>query len=159
MTKVIGLEGITFREIPNWDRETLGIWAWYLSEYSWGWDYPLRPITEIPRAFYTMAAFAENGEKFVGAASLNLYASPDEQDNGEPWWAGVVVHPDYRMRGIASKFHETCLEHARGKFPRLLASTEKSYMYDFLQNRGWRMLRNNTLNEGGEPTIVYELNL
>jgi len=150
--------GIEFRSICAWDRETYGTWAWFLSEFSWGWGYPLPPITEIHKAFYAIGAFALNGEKFVGAASLNLHASPDEQNNGEPWFAGLVVHPDYWFRGIAHELHEWCRERAYIEgFPRLLASTEKPYMHGILRNRGWVMLRNNTLNEGGEPTTVYEL--
>jgi len=150
--------GIDFRPIATWDRETYGVWAWLLSEYSWGWTYPLRPIVEINRAHFTIGAFALNGEKFVGAASLNLYASPDGQNEGEPWFAGLVVHPDYWFRGIGHELHEWCRERAYiEQFQRILASTEKPYMHGFLRNRGWRMLRNDTMNEGGEPTTVYEL--
>jgi GNAT superfamily N-acetyltransferase len=139
------------------DLVTLGVWAYFLSKYSWGWDHPVRPISEIVKADYVVGAFA--GNQPVGFACVNRLASPDHQDNGEMWFAGWVVVPEFRNRGIGSQLYDECLKYWKspernGKF---LLSTRNKQLVNAFQRKGWRILRDNALNEKGEPTTIFEL--
>ncbi len=148
---------IAIRSIEPTDLATLGVWAYFLSKYSWGWDYPLQPINEIRKADYVVGAFALNEP--AGFASVNRLASPDGRDNGQMWFSGWVVAPEFRNRRIGAQLYEQCLRYmiSPERQQRMLLSTENASLTEVFLRRGWKILRDNTLNESGKPTTIFEL--
>lgn len=148
---------INIRTVEPTDLVTLGVWAYFLSKHSWGWDYPIQPISEIRKADFIVGAF--NGNEPVGFACVNRLASPDGIDNGQMWLSAWVVVPEWRKRGIGRTLFDKCLRYMESpaREERMLLSTENTEIMDFFLTKGWTLLRDNTLNESGAPTAIFEL--
>jgi len=149
--------GVSFREISPTDLVTLGIWHYFLHEFSWEWRYTkvVRAIDELRKADYLFGSFAEDGEKFVGGACINRMACPDLVDNGQQWLADFVVHPDYRKSVIAYVQYEACMRFAKSKPERIMMSMENQDVRRIMPNLGWTVVREST-NEIGDPTTIIE---
>ncbi len=148
MIKDIGLETVS----PD-DAETLRQCAALVTEHSWGKEFPLQPFDEALRAEYHVCA--RTGGRVVGYANVNRFASPDGKDNGEMWFAQVVVDPAHRQRSILTEMYEKCLAHMQTKSGRILAGTDNPIMEKFFAARGWKHLRH-TLDEAGDPCHILE---
>lgn len=147
---------IKFAEVIVSDEKILQAAAELLSEYSWGMDYPVSPISELHRAEYCTGAFA--ADELVGFAGMSRFASPDNVDNGELWFGFAVVKPEFRQQGIYSRLYDSCLIYMN-KIPlRKLACTDNPIMEKFLQSHGWQQIRT-TKDEAGDDCIVYEYKL
>lgn len=97
----------------------------------------------------------DHGE-WIGTASLweeDLEKRPDLT----PWVAGVYVKEEYRGKGIATKLISEVLEMAKKLgYKKIYLHTEKATgLYEKL---GWTKLEE-SINDQGEPTIVYYLNI
>lgn len=147
------IQDIEIKTIPPDDAETLRQCASLVTEHSWGPDFPLQPFDEALRAEYHVCA-RTNGA-VVGYANVNRFASPDGKDNGEMWFAQVVVDPKNRQRGILTEMYEKCLAHMQENSGRILAGTDNPIMEKFFVAHGWQHLRN-TLDEAGDPCHILE---
>ena len=144
---------IEIKTIPPNDAETLRQCAALVTEHSWGKEFPLQPFDEALRAEYHICVRAD--VKVVGYANVNRFASPDGKDNGEMWFAQVVVDPCHRQRGILTAMHQNCFVYMQSKSGRILAGTDNPIMEKFFAAHGWQHLRN-TLDEAGDPCHILE---
>ena len=136
------------------DETTLSMACFLVSEYSWGYDYPVDPVKEIRKAEYRIGAFAD--EKLVGFSAVSRHASPDHQDNGELWFSYAVVAPEFRGRGIFTSLYDSCLAYAKTVPGRFLSCTDNPIVERFLLAQGWHVSRS-TLDESDRSSTVFEL--
>ena len=148
---------VAVRSVNPTDLVTVGVWAYFLSKYSWGWSYPVEPISEVRKADYIVGAYV--GHEPAGFACVNRLASPDGKDNGQMWLSGWVVAPEFRNRGLGGRLLDECLKYMKStdRTERMLLSTENTQIFDVFTRRGWKIIRNDTLNEAGDPTTIFEL--
>ncbi len=144
---------VQFREVPVSDTETLKEMAELMTKYSWGEEYPVSPMNELEHADYLIGAY--EGDALAGFAAINRIASPDEQGNGEWWFADVVVKPEYRELGIYTKLYEQRMDWLRDKPGRIFTCTEVPVIDEFVLARGWIKNRD-TKDEEGNDCRVYE---
>lgn len=128
-----------------------------IREYSWGVEYPVDPWDELRQADYIAGCFS--GEYLVGCASITRVASPDGIGNDVPWFANVVVLPEYRKQGIMKKLYENCLEYCRATSEKkILTCTNNPVMEKFFENQGWQLDRITKDESGGECNVfVYRI--
>lgn len=100
---------IKLKEISTSKVETLEEAASLVSRYSWGYDYPVKPINEIQKAEQCVGAYINN--QLVGFATLGRSFSPDGRDNQELWLAHAVVIPAFRGQGIFKKLYSKLIKH------------------------------------------------
>jgi hypothetical protein len=85
---------VEVKEITSSDEQFFTEAARLVSKYSWGENYPIRPIDEIRSAEYRVGAL--RGNRLIGFGSVGRTFSPDAVDNGELWIAHAVVDPTFR---------------------------------------------------------------
>ena len=162
MVSVVKVAGISIRPIDITDRVLIAYWAAMLSEYSWGWDYPVKPWDEIIKAEYIAGAFAQDvlgSEHLVGAACINRNANNDGKGNRDMWFSGWVVLPRFRRKGVGRALHDQCVAYGVKQKGPIRASSETEYMdLFFASGSGWVITETRTTarNEDGKPMMLYE---
>lgn len=103
---------------------------------------------------FILVAIDDNS--WVGTASL-WEKDLDKRPDLTPWIAGVYVKEEYRGKGIATKLISKVLEMSKklGYKTIYLHTEEAMGLYEKL---GWSKLEE-SINDQGEPTTVYYLNL
>lgn len=71
-----------------------------------------KPAYIISKMAQGNAVIALNGEKFVGFCYIEAWSHGKFVAN-----SGLIVHPDYRGKGIAKQIKKKIFEHSRTKFP------------------------------------------
>ena len=143
---------VIIEEIFFSDKEMLSQAAGLVSEYSWGRDYPVSPLTEIERAEYCIGAFV-NGQ-LIGFSSVGFAYSPDGADDDQVWFGHGVVVPAFRKQGIFRKMYEKQMAYAKGKFSCVFACSSNPVVQQFLAANGWEEVRE-TNDEKGDSLIVF----
>ncbi|TSC83229.1 MAG: hypothetical protein G01um101419_139 [Parcubacteria group bacterium Gr01-1014_19] len=146
-------ESVEIVEVPTSDEGTLEAAALLITEYSWGKDYPITPLDELRKSEYCVGAYS--GDKLVGFAAINRFASPDGIDSGELWLGYAVVIPEFRERGIYQKLYSHQMTYAEKESGRILSCTNNPIIAKFLLGKGWKEIRK-TKDEGGEYCSVFE---
>ena len=141
------------REIDLSDSMMLDKVSFFISEHSWGHDYPVKPSEEHEKAEYCVGVY--NNDELVGIGIINRFSSPDGKDNGELWLADAVVLPEFRGRGIYRKLYDTRMQYALQQPRRILSCTDNPIMEKFFLKNGWFLLRE-TLDEEGGRCLVFE---
>ena len=144
---------IEFREISRNDEPTTKEIARLITKYSWFEGYPIDPYDEVKEAEYIIGAYA--GERLVGFAMTTRHASPDQEGNGELWFADTVVLPEFRRRGILKEVYQRAMAYLLTQPGRIFSCTEGALMHDFFLARGWKKIRD-TKDESGGACGVYE---
>lgn len=143
-----------YRNITKNETTILNTAASLVSKYSWGSEYPLNPIDEIKNAEYCIGAFNEN--RLVGFASVGYGFSPDKKDDEKLWLAHAVVEPAFRKQGVFKKLYEMQINYSTSKKDAILTCTDNPIVEIFLQNHGWKKVRD-TQDESGSRTTVFSL--
>ncbi len=141
------------KEIKLSETELLNEAAELVSKYSWGYEYPVKPIDEILSSGYRIGAFITN--QFVGFGTVGRAFSPDNLDNGELWIAHAVVIPEFRQQGIFRKIYKAQLAYARSQSGCILSCTDNPIVVKFFLENGWRELRK-TIDESSKASTVFE---
>ncbi len=144
---------IEFREISTGDEATCTEIAGLITKYSWFAGYPVDPYNEVKEAEYIIGAYA--GERLVGFATVTRNASPDQEGNGELWFADTVVLLEFRRRGVLKEVYQRAMTYLLAQPGRIFSCTETAVMSDFLIARGWKKVRD-TKDESGGECEVYE---
>ncbi len=140
-------------EIHYSDKKLLKKAANLVSEYSWGSDYPVRPIDEIRVAEYCVGALEQN--QLVGFGSVGRTFSPDALDNNELWLAHAVVDPEFRNRGVFKRIYDMQMLYAITQPGRILSCTDNPIVSNFFLKNGWKQIRE-TVDEAGDKSMVFE---
>ncbi len=114
MTEEIEIRSISLSDTGLVERAAALVW-----EHSWGPDYPIHPIKEMRESEYHVGAFVDT--ELVGYSGINRLGSPDRLDQGEMWYAHVLVLPRYRRQGIRKRLYDPCLAYALNQSGRILA--------------------------------------
>ena len=122
-------------------------------EYSWGQDYPIEPIDDLTTSIQVFGALVDG--KLIGTAYVHKSASPDGLDNNNLWLGGLVVHPNYRRKGIAKTLLRKQTRFAENKRGRVLTCSDNEKVCNLLESLNWKLLRI-TYDEGGNLCRVYE---
>ncbi len=147
-----GLE-IEIKEISASHEDIITRAAELVSKYSWGIDYPVKPIDEIREAEYLIGAF--KNDQLIGFGSVGRAFSPDGTDDSELWLAHAVIVPEYRRIGIFNKIYEMQMSYAKSRSGRILSCTDNPIVEKFFLANGWKKIRD-TKDEAGEPSTVFE---
>jgi GNAT superfamily N-acetyltransferase len=146
-------EQLDSREVGPTDEALLIDAASLVSRYSWGEDYPVRPIDEIRSAEYRIGVF--ESDRLVGFGSVGRALSPDALDNEALWLAHVVVAPEFRNRGIFKTIYKHQLSYATSQAGRVLSCTDNPIVAEFYLKNGWKKIRE-TVDEAGGRSVVLE---
>ena len=144
---------IEIREILSSDETILAKAAELITKYSWGPDYPIKPIDEIRRTEYSIGAF--RNDQLVGFGSVGRDFSPDGIDNSELWIAHAVIIPEYRRIGIFNKIYEMQMSYAKSQQGRILSCTDNPIVEKFFLANDWKKIRE-AKDEAGGLSIVFE---
>ncbi|MEK6840513.1 MAG: GNAT family N-acetyltransferase [Nanoarchaeota archaeon] len=145
--------GIKIKEINISDRLTLKKASFLISEYSWGNNYPIKPIDELSKAEYCAGAYSN--KKLVGFAAISRFASPDGKDNGKLWLGYSIVIPEFRRQGIFQKLYDFRMKWAKEKLEPLFTCTDNPIIERFLLSHEWHLIRE-TRDESGAVCNVFE---
>ncbi len=145
--------GIKIKEIDILDILTLEKASFLISKYSWGNNYPIKPIDEVSKAEYCIGAY--NNNELIGFAAVSRFGSPDGKDNGKLWLGYAVVIPEFRRHSIFQKLYGARMNWAREKSEPLFACTDNPIIKKFLLSRGWNLLRK-TRDESNAPCLVFK---
>ena len=145
--------GIEIKEIDISDRSTLEKASFLISEYSWGNNYPIKPIDEVSKAEYCVGAY--NNNELIGFAAVSRFGSPDGKDNDKLWLGYAVVIPKFRQQGIFQKLYNTIIKLVKEKPIHILACTDNPVIEKFLLSRGWHLIRE-TRDESNAVCHVFE---
>lgn len=135
------------------DESMLKIASSMISKYSWGVDYPIKPLDEISKAEFCAGAYASGS--LLGFAGVSRRSSPDGMNNGELWFGYAVVLPEFRRQGIFQKLYDTCMTYMRSVPGRMLSCTDNLHIKQFLLTHGWHVIRQ-THDESGAACLVFE---
>ncbi len=144
------------QQITTSETELLTRAAHMVSDYSWGYDYPVKPLDEILSAEYRIGAFVD--EQLVGFGTVGRGFSPDSIDNGELWIAHAVVVPEFRNQGIFAKLYAEQLTYAESHKSHdglILSCTDNPIVEKFFLAHDW-MERRKTRDESRESSTVFE---
>ncbi|MCM2339067.1 MAG: GNAT family N-acetyltransferase [Burkholderiales bacterium] len=141
------------KEIKSSDIKLLNKATDLISKYSWGHDYPVRPIDEILRADYRIGAMI--ADELVGFGTVGFGFGPDKLDNDQLWIAHAVVLPKFRQQGIFREIFNAQLSYAKNKNKRIMTCTDNQIIINFLLKNGWKELRQ-TIDESGKASKVFE---
>ncbi len=151
--KIEKKEDIEVVDIENMNEKFLDEASELISKYSWGYDYPKKPIEEIKTAEYVVSAFDK--DKIIAFATVNKNSSPDGIDNGNLWLAHAVVVPEFRKRGLFTKLYDKQISYAKTQDGKIFACTDNPIVRDFFLKNGWVEYRK-TKDEAGETATVFE---
>ncbi len=128
-----------------------------IRKYSWGIDYPVDPLEELKKSEYIIGCF--DGNNIIGLGAVSYNASPDEIDNGLPWFCCAVVLPEYRKQGIYNTLYEKRLEYIKNKKEKfILTCTDNPLVERFLLKNKWVLYRK-TKDESSDICKVFKLNI
>ena len=99
------------------------------------------PLQQISKADVIFGAIV--GSEFVGFASINRFASPDNlnNDGSDVWFEDSVVRPDLHRRGIWSKLQKRRFAYAPQTSGRIFTASIAPWRDASLRNAGWQECR------------------
>ncbi len=144
---------IKIREISSSEEEIIAQAAELISQYSWGEDYPIKPIDELHKVEYRVGVFSD--EELIAFGSVGRSLSPDGVDNDALWIAHAVVIPKFRKKGIFNSIYQMQMTYAKSQEGRILACTDNPIIEKFFLVNSWKKIRE-TRDEAGDLSIVFE---
>lgn len=150
--KIENREKVEIKEISKLESDILNKASELISKYSWGYDYPKKPIEEIEKAEYLIGAFC--GDNLVGFASVGRGFSPDEENNESLWFSHAIVIPEFRNRGIFKKLYEKQIIYAKKQKGKIFSCTDNPIVKSFFLKNGWKEYRK-TKDEASGDTTIY----
>jgi len=144
---------IHLRQILAIEESLLKQAAGLVTTYSWGKDYPVKPIDEIRAAEYRIGAL--DNDELVGFGAVGRTFSPEGKDNNQLWIGHAVVLPSYRRKGVFTLIYKEQMTYCNKIGGSIFTCSDNPVVTTFLIKERWQKVRE-TSDESGKKTTIFK---